>query len=281
MIKFINEELFSFYLENCQNETYGEFVKLSIQSSRSIVKSEKGKGNVPNTRIFARLVSPDKDYLKYNLSVSTKYNENDNAQVLFKCSPDGKNDNLIYLIAFPFNGIIKPIPESSEYRILKGMISSSEQYSVVYEGKRYKKVLYLILSPKKSLFDNSPETVIPFSVESYSYYKDDAGEVSTVRETLNLDIYSDRSETEFISEEIEPLDLDIYRNKPIFTVYRRPEKTSGDRVTYNNNIRTKPNSFNKPYQASSSKPNFSKDSDDDYPKKKAGGNPNRKKKVRR
>ena len=192
MLKIINEELFSFYLENCNDEAHGDFVKLSIQTSKSIVKESENKDGmyIPSVRTFARLISPDKEYSKYNLAVSSKQLENDSAQILFKCTPDIKNDNLICLVAFPFNGIIKPIPESKNYRILKGMISSSEQYSVIYKNKKYKKVLYLILSLKKSVLENQPEAYIPFSAESYAYYKDGKGEVSTIRETLYVDMLS-------------------------------------------------------------------------------------------
>jgi hypothetical protein len=283
MLKIINEDLFSFILENCNSEMHGDFVKLSIQTSRSIVKGDEGNDRyIPSVRTFARLISPDKEYSKYNLGVSSKQLENNSTQILFKCTPDVKNNNLIYLVAFPFNGIIKPIPESKEYRILKGMISSSEQYSVLYNNKKYKKVLYLILSLRQSVLDNKPEAYIPFSVESYAYYKDGNGGVSTIKETLSVDMYSDRGEMNFVTEETNPIDLDVYRDKKIFTTYRRPDKNYGEQATGNTNvIKTRPSNFTKSYYTTSQKPDFSKDNDSDYPKKKTGGNPNRKKKVKR
>jgi hypothetical protein len=286
MLKIINENLFSFSSEECNNATYGDYTKLSIQTSRSVVAKmcEETQEFAPNIRIFARLISSEPDHTKFNLSYSTKM-ENEKVQLLLKSSPEVEKDSLIYLIAFPFNGIIKPIPESPNYRILKGMISVSEKYSVEYNDKKYKKVLYLAISPKVSVLNNSVENAyIPFGVEAYSYNKDKKGNSVTLRETLELKIKKDNAHSaKFITEEIEPVEIEEYKNFPIYTVYKRQNYESINKVVVVNNrdaTQTRSGGGYTKLTPQDRKP-YSKDTDETYPKKKPGGNPNRKKKNRK
>lgn len=250
MLHIINEALFSFNAEQGNNEEHGAFSKLSINTSPSIMrKQQDGDEIVPSVRTFARLVSPTKDYHEHKLAVSTKYLENNHVQVLLKSTPEVQYDTTVYLVAFPFNGIILPIPESDQYRIQKGIVSVSEQYSVQFNNRKFKKVLYLMITPKMSLFSAESEDHvdnIPITFHSYSYNKpkdeyDRTHEPKSTHESMTLNISATGCEVAWNKETVPSLDMSQYKGTPLFTLYRKPDRTANtipQSIENNNHIKS-------------------------------------------
>ncbi len=102
-------------------------------------------------------------------------------RVDIRCHTQGEDKSTILVVAFPFNGMIKPIhPLSGTYRIYKGLIASSAK-PFFYNNIKYRKVLYLVIEINKNVFDSSSkfysEDGICIDLASYAIFKD--------RETFN------------------------------------------------------------------------------------------------
>lgn len=124
-----------------------------------------------------------------SVNVQTKYQP----QVEVRCHESGEDRANIFVVAFPFNGMIKPIPENPQYRIYKGLIATSAK-PFFYNGRKYRKVLYLIIEVNKNLFNESHKyhtDKIDINLESYALFNDrETGEQKTNIEKYTLTVLS-------------------------------------------------------------------------------------------
>jgi len=258
MLYFVNSGLFNLTQEVSSNE-YGEFVKMSINTSDKVIKNDvndksKSKSSI---RTIAKLVSPVQYQIGFdnsqtpddcsvdftnpplNLSYSVNYNSpNNDPKLLFKFQED-KRDNGIFVVAIPFNGILIPLKESPEYRILKGVVSISDNYTVNYNNKKYKKVLYLVIAPK--FYSNvekvsQEDLIIDFESYSYNKPKENPADNTSTHESFRLQINNPRNidpskENDFsawelfykVENNIPCRDLSEYKNVPMFKVFRHTD----------------------------------------------------------
>lgn len=160
---------------------------------------------IPLNREIIRISAPLKDLNEFltskssvkdvefnspmSINVQTKYQP----QVEVRCHESGEDRANIFVVAFPFNGMIKPIPENPQYRIYKGLIATSAK-SFFYNGRKYRKVLYLIIEVNKNLFNESHKyhtDKIDISLESYALFNDrETGEQKTNIEKYTLTVLS-------------------------------------------------------------------------------------------
>lgn len=229
MIKYYNRELFRVNKESFMSR--GESKKGSVTTFRSIpvgIHSEEriigkcyctGENDKQNTRIWAQIQN-GKTIVKMNTSDSNLY------------------DTDVYMVAIPFNGIIKPIERSYDYRIFRAVIVKSDKRDIEFEGAFYKNIAYMILVPnmqlllkedhkyrkdalsfefsyvtreKEPVFDmytffNSKETTV-----TLTFTKE--GLVSSVKETGVKDDYAD----------------DFTKKGQLFPIYKPSEKGADER----------------------------------------------------
>ena len=110
-----------------------------------------------------------------------------------RCHAQGDNRANLYVVAFPFNGMIKPIPENPQYRIYKGLIASSAK-PFFFNNRKYRKVLYLVIEINKNLFNETHKyhtKSIDITLESFALINDrETEEKKTNCETFTLKITS-------------------------------------------------------------------------------------------
>ena len=138
MIKFYNKDLFQVGTDS-RLDIKGQLVKF-----RSIPIGKDGKEFLIGSCLA------DRDYQKENVRILTSF-VNRKPVVKIKASDKNHYDVDVYMMAIPFNGIIQPIPESFDYRIYRAFIAQSERRDIEFEGKLYKKIAYMVISPNTQL----------------------------------------------------------------------------------------------------------------------------------
>ncbi len=276
MLTFVNEGLFSYAPKTEKNIQNGkDILQLAVATSNYLVTYAKGskmdkynrnqdaiqinrqhdidmRDNPAiepiNREIFTvNYISEDqlKDvHLLNTQPTSLKVTENQRGvpTVSVRClKNDAPNKSDLYAIAFPFNGMILPLPEDPRYRIYKGVIMSSVR-PFYYNNRRYRKILYLVIEPHTALFnpDHKYHTdVINLTLESFAIYKDrETGEDRTNHETFTLNMrdnqvmdYQWNYETMNEARRIEP-----DPNTPLWVTFKFKPKTPQDQ--HNNGDRT-------------------------------------------
>lgn len=242
MLNIINESLFNFDTMRGTND-YGEYYKLSVNSTSKAVKIMNDNSVVPITRPIIRLVSPDKDYSNYNLNVSTRENDRHNINVLVKADKRNTHNANVFVIAFPFNGIVKPIPENKQYRIYKGFINISDKMSINFNNKKYRKILYMVIEPNMNLFNEDHKyhtDKIELNLESFTYInrnsKDDTQDFTpyTDYEAMKLVITKNTYSVQWDSKKMDNLvDMSRFKGQPLWVTYRKPQMNNNGSSTSN------------------------------------------------
>lgn len=230
MLAIINEELMSYDTMEVHDKQSGKmYFKLKMLTSNKLLQPEStlksgqspksGKDNrpyrveslndplVPVNKEVIRISAPLKKikdmqeslknssiplgWLECPMSINVVNPGRFVPQVDIRCHEQGEDRANVYVIAFPFNGMIKPIPEDPRYRIYKGFIASSAK-PFFYNNHKYRKILYLVIEVNKNLFkeDHKYHTdMVNIDLESYALFKDkDTGKEKTNHETMHLTI---------------------------------------------------------------------------------------------
>ena len=265
MLTFVNEELFSYATKHEVNsQTKKDILQLSVSTSNFLVTYAKGskmdkyhnpqqdqkinKNHDIDMRDNPNIVPINREILSVNYisdaqaetpsllmeqPTSLKVTENSRGipQVTVRCLKDNSdNKSDIYVIAFPFNGMILPISEDPTYRIYKGMIMSSVR-PFYFKGRRYRKILYLVVEPHRALFDANHKyhtDTIELKLESYAIYKDkDTGEEKTNHEAFHLNMMQNSFDYGWDYEIMdEAFRIDAVPDKPLWVTFKFNQKDS-------------------------------------------------------
>ena len=274
MLTFVNEELFSYATKHEVNaQTKKEILQLSVSTSNYLVTYAKGskmdkyhnpqqdqkinKNHDIDMRDNPSIVPINREILSVNYvsddqasnpsqlmnqPTSLKVTENNRGipQVSVRClKNNSENKSDIYVIAFPFNGMILPIPEDPTYRIYKGMIMSSVR-PFYFKGRRYRKILYLVVEPHRALFNQNHKyhtDTISLKLESYAIYKDkDTGDEKTNHETFHLDMMQNSCnygwEYEIMDEAFR---IEAVPDKPLWVTFKFTQKDSNKNQSHRQN----------------------------------------------
>ena len=274
MLTFVNEELFSYATKHEVNaQTKKEILQLSVSTSNYLVTYAKGskmdkyhnpqqdqkinKNHDIDMRDNPSIVPINREILSVNYvsddqasnpsqlmnqPTSLKVTENNRGipQVSVRCLKDNsENKSDIYVVAFPFNGMILPIPEDPPYRIYKGMIMSSVR-PFYFKGRRYRKILYLVVEPHRALFNQNHKyhtDTISLKLESYAIYKDkDTGDEKTNHETFHLDMMQNSCnygwEYEIMDEAFR---IEAVPDKPLWVTFKFTQKDSNKNQSHRQN----------------------------------------------
>ena len=274
MLTFVNEELFSYATKHEVNaQTKKEILQLSVSTSNYLVTYAKGskmdkyhnpqqdqkinKNHDIDMRDNPSIVPINREILSVNYvsddqasnpsqlmnqPTSLKVTENNRGipQVSVRCLKDNsENKSDIYVVAFPFNGMILPIPEDPTYRIYKGMIMSSVR-PFYFKGRRYRKILYLVVEPHRALFNQNHKyhtDTISLKLESYAIYKDkDTADEKTNHETFHLDMMQNSCnygwEYEIMDEAFR---IEAVPDKPLWVTFKFTQKDSNKNQSHRQN----------------------------------------------
>ena len=170
-----------------RDNTQGRPIKQKANSSRKIVSNIDALK--PINREIIRISAPlkkieefenqsfDSKTVEFDLPMSINVSDSMNTRqpkVEVRCHEQGDDRANLYIVAFPFNGMIKPIPDNPQYRIYKGLIATSAK-PFFFNNKRYRKVLYLVIEINKNLFKLDHKyhaDEINIQLESYGLFTD-------------------------------------------------------------------------------------------------------------
>ena len=257
MLKIINEDLFSYSTWTGTNMNGEPCFRLTVTSSNKIVRlleskdQQKGQRGymgdamaptAPINRELLKLSAPDQNYNNYPMSMKVYDNEKGIPNVELRAlTPDRDNRANIYLIAFPFNGFLKCIPESPLYRIYKGaLVTSAKKFW--FNDRKYKKVLYLIVEPNLNLFKPDHkyhQEKIDVTIEAYATFKDREKNYaeSTSHDTMTVTFingageYTVDMESEVLDGRVE---LPAEPDKQLWTTFRFiPKDQNGNPINNN------------------------------------------------
>lgn len=230
MLNLINEELMA-YSTITTNEKGKEYTKIKVATSNKLQQYENDTrnnrrdhqqapirsrhGNIVSkvdalksiNREIIRISAPLKNIgdfiaqdesskeINFDLPMSIKVDSTNKYQphVEVRCHEQGDDRANLYIVAFPFNGMIKPIPENPQYRIYRGLIASSAR-PFFFNNRKYRKVLYLVIEINKNLFN--PEHKyhtdnIDIQLESFALVTDrETGEQKTNCEKFTVSVLS-------------------------------------------------------------------------------------------
>ena len=270
MLTIINEDLYSFNcVKGIDPRTKLDSYRISIATSNKLLhyrmnqdnnykKPQNGVENhnpppesTPREILTIQTPSDDLDaYQKLPISLRVGENQRGNPTVAVRCLGENDTNNAnVYVLAIPFNGMINPIPEDPKYHIYKGLIGSSVK-PFMFNGKRYKKILYLVIEPHMKLFapDHKYHTdCIDIRVDTYALVTDkETGKEVTNHETYTFSVvsadgmYRDKWEYETLEEPV--LISNDNGAQPVWHTFKFIQK---DRV--------------KPYQSKKRNPNGRRD----------------------
>lgn len=258
MYTLINEDLFSFRFTQDSGQQSNFPHQMEICSANELVRYPKEEEQEPSTNgqvvvnmqkttpIYRKILSVfsvDDDFTNHPMSYRAQwnvFNERPNPFVSIRCHDRGDDHANLFIIAFPFNGRLKPIPPSNQYRILKGTIVSSVK-NFWYRNTKYRKVLYLIIEPNADHIDPENPAVV---LEGFGIYHDlhNDGAEMTKHETLKITFtdacgnYSAESEHEIIDHAVQ---LESYTGEELWkTAKIDPPQKKPQGNGYNNNRNT-------------------------------------------
>lgn len=230
MFTLINKELFSMRESNTRTP-YGVCYQTDVLTSPAVVLGPASKF-ISSTRQLLRIYSKEADYNNVNQLISLKPTPAGNNSVSLKADASNRYDANVMAVAFPFNGVVKPIEFSKQYRIHRGMIVSSTSNTVELGDKKFRNILYFLIEPHYNLFAedhayHTPEIRIPFE----SYEDCPCDETTTERKSyvhrMILVITKDSAHVEWDEEYIPRIPRAVtaeFRKEKLFTLYVPEEK---------------------------------------------------------
>lgn len=165
-------------------------------------------------------------------------------------SEENKWDNHVFLIALPFNGVAVPIPKNPDLKIYSGTVVKSDKRNIEFNGKFFKKVLYLVAVPNLKALELDPSDknfrekidleFISYNIETENEENHTERLSSTVTITLGEDDYNVAFDS--VIEVVDPVDPTEYRGKNIFEVFtpqKKETKPSTKKGGYNHTYKKK------------------------------------------
>ena len=192
--------------------------------------------------------------IDFDLPMSIKVDASNKYQphVEVRCHEQGDDRANLYVLAFPFNGMIKPIPENPQYRIYRGLIASSAK-PFFFNNRKYRKVLYLVVEINKNLFNKDHKyhtDKIDIQIESYALFTDrETEDKKTNCETFTLSIVS--SDGEYITDwkyntVDEAIMMSVEPGQQLWTTYDMGARKDTNKYQQNHNDAPAKKNYNNP-----------------------------------
>lgn len=153
MVYFINEHLIQDEIqsENTweKNGNSEDYKRCLIKSSGAVAKNKTDGSFAPSDRtlcVHNRGTSPnDKTRI-----ISTVTEGDTRPRVTIRTSADTRYDTDVFILAIPYDGLILPIEGAENLLIYRTMIMKSDKATFEHEDRKYKRCLYMVVSPKFS-----------------------------------------------------------------------------------------------------------------------------------
>lgn len=255
MLVCINPDLITLNGETENRKNGGSpYYKICCDTSRLITAKDPNKVNSPrpilrmacnatiessNYELNIPPQEEDGSFTRVNThtvyGVPTSFSSRENGKsvsVLVREETENRTD--VYVVAFPFHGVLKPIQKSNRYDVLKGMISVSGGYSIPFGTYTYKNILYLVLAVDPA----TTTEPIGIRLESYCLKTMKKGAQITMHEMMDITLNGDLSTFNLHDEQVEPIDMEQFKGIPVWVAQvpapqperpRRPQNRSNER----------------------------------------------------
>ena len=104
-----------------------------VSADRALCVHNRGSSPAAKTRIISTVMNPD-----------------ERPRVTIRTAADTRYDTDVFVLAIPYDGLIIPIESEDELMIYRAMIMKSDKATFEHEDRKYKRCLYLVVSPKFS-----------------------------------------------------------------------------------------------------------------------------------
>lgn len=228
MVNIVNEDLYSFNVRSIlDKKTNLSKDELTVGTSNKLVRYTN-RTRYPNQnqeevnthngmdsselpklkasiRVIAKILSSGGEFIKDQIKHPTElyiYKDPNRSgrvepQISIRCYDlDKENRNTVFLVAFPFNGMIQQIPQTNEYKIHKGLISTSAR-PFYFNGRKYRKILYLVIEPEMKYLNpnfNKKKEKIDITFESFAIYKNKEQQEVTNHEKFTISVLNQSGE---------------------------------------------------------------------------------------
>lgn len=246
MITLVNEKFFHVesnkVLDN-KNQDDIPLFKTQIMTYDKILKQSDVDANDSdasesleycNPRTIMSVFTHTEDYNSCKLVIPINYKPTRNIDVTTQ-KPE-KPDTPIYIIAFPYNGFLRPLPSSPQYRIYQGMVCKSARYNIKLDTHKYNRILYMVVVPNVSLFTPDHKyhvDEISIELASYKSVYEGLDTVGFDMNSMTFTLHSDMTyETVWNQERLEEDAVDVNKIKEtnLFDIYRpAPKKQISNR----------------------------------------------------
>ena len=233
MITFINESLIK--IEEIKKENASKKSKkiYSVISNAKILQRAVDKKDAEKTYIkkitapVADIIADDDTYQSNRTTfVSTKRRKNDNVKII--TDPNAPFDSHCIVVAFPYNGILKPFPEKMPFRIIRAFIAHSHFYTISFEGKKYNKCLYMVIVPNMQLLEETAKfkkDKLYFKIDSFEPVKPIEGQDETTdkkcyQRSLSIQVTKDGVSSRIMERVVDFVDTKEFDGKPIWNLFK-------------------------------------------------------------
>ena len=151
---FVNDNLIQEELAGDSSWPTGETYKRYMIRSAPFIKRQEDGETVEMTRpICAHNCSDDPRALTRITTV--KHEDARTPKVTVRTSADTRYDSDIFVVAIPYDGMIKPIEHDEKaLSIFKCVMVKSDRMSIPHEDRKYKRVVYLVVRPNYQYLGN-------------------------------------------------------------------------------------------------------------------------------
>ena len=191
MLKLVNEDFFKTVVSESTNKAGDTVYKTRLFTNVDLYGLAIG-GKASETKLRDRMLfqvnSLCKNYEDYPMMLQHNWNQRGEFYMSGRVGSNVKYDTLVVGIAFPYNGVLKPIEDSSEYRILSYYSGYSSRNSIetTHTGiiTAYNKILYLIIAPNLNLFNRKTREFKEYIEIPIETYASDGLDHSTLRKMI-------------------------------------------------------------------------------------------------
>lgn len=219
MIKFYNRDLFRLNTEPILNENGTKIGNMT--TFRTIPFGKDGDSMVVN-KCFAT-----DDFRKQNIRIwSHLYNGKPIVKI--NASDENKFDTDVYMVAIPFNGIIKPIEKSFDFRIFRAFIAQSDRRDIEFDGKFYKSIAYMVIVPNIQLLNEDHKYSKEYLVFNFSFVTRASHDGKTESEETTVSLTFTREglvSVKQVNDVPDDYADDFTKRGRIFPIYKPVEKS--------------------------------------------------------
>lgn len=241
MINLINEELMNITTEEKVNKNGEKYIEVLFKTG---IETKNNKTKETKQHVITKLFAESEDYNSEKTGITINTSAYGTRVGLRSSNQKVKNDTNIYIIAIPFNGYVKPMFRTFDYRIYKSMVVTAEKRNITFHGAMYKKIAYLIVVPNEMMFDESHKyhkDVLELVMESFNLESISEDEKETIHATTTISFKASGEVIwEVVNEKVDPINPDDFKGQITFPLFRPGNKKDSSTRKHNDESREVP-----------------------------------------